>query len=69
MSFSLPVVATNVGGNPEAVIHEKNGFIVDPNNLIEFKNYLDLLIKDGTKRNTFGYQSLIHLKSNFHLKE
>lgn len=68
MSFSLPVVATNVGGNPEAVIHEKNGFIVDPNNLIEFKNYLDLLIKDGTKRNTFGYQSLIHLKSNFSFK-
>ena len=68
MSFSLPVVATNVGGNPEAVIHEKNGFIVDPNNLIEFKNYLDLLIKDRTKRNTFGYQYLIHLKSYFSFK-
>ena len=68
MSFSLPVVATNVGGNPEAIIHEKNGFIVDPNNLIEFKNYLDLLIKDETKRNNFGYQSLIHLKSNFSFK-
>ena len=68
MSFRLPVVATNVGGNPEAIIHEKNGFIVDPNNLIEFKNYLDLLIKDETKRNNFGYQSLIHLKSNFSFK-
>ncbi len=31
MSLSLPVIATSVGGNPETVIHNKTGILVEQN--------------------------------------
>jgi glycosyltransferase involved in cell wall biosynthesis len=39
MAMGLPVVATNVGGNAEAIRHNENGFITavkDPNNIADF---------------------------------
>jgi glycosyltransferase involved in cell wall biosynthesis len=44
MASSLPVVATDVGGNPEAIISEKTGFIVPPNDPEAIsKRIMDLL--------------------------
>jgi len=54
MASSKPVIATNSGGNPEAIVDGATGILVlpeDPSSLAE--SILDL-IKDETKRNRMG---------------
>ena len=45
MATELPVIATDVGGNPELVINNQTGYLVPKQNPIAmaeaFKNYLD----------------------------
>ncbi len=60
MSASLPVIATNVGGNPELVVDGKTGIIVPSRNpeamadaivrLLEDKNLAKKMGKEGRKR-------------------
>ena len=65
MSFGLPVIASNVGGNSEAVFHNQNGFLFDLNDANSFKNYLKILIQDQEIRYNFGKKSLNIVKENF----
>ena len=42
--LKIPIIATNVGGIPELIIHEKTGLLVPPNNPKKLKQtILDLL--------------------------
>jgi len=61
----LPMIATDVGGNPEAIVNNENGFIVppnDPNNLS--KKILDL-IENKALRERFGQKAHNYVKRNF----
>lgn len=51
---SLPVVATDVGGLPELVLHENTGFIVKPGNAQELRVALEALLVDPEKRKEYG---------------
>ena len=44
MSLKLPVLATNVGGNPELIKDKHNGFLVEKGNYIDFANRLSIPI-------------------------
>lgn len=46
MASGLPVVATRVGGNPEAVVHEETGFIVPPREPRELARALRPLLEN-----------------------
>lgn len=46
MMAGLPVVASNIGGNNELVVHGKTGFLCDVNDAQAFAKYVLLLIKD-----------------------
>jgi glycosyltransferase involved in cell wall biosynthesis len=71
MATALPVIATNVGGNPELVVNDQTGYLVQKQNPLSmaeaFKNYIDnpdLLIchgKAGRNRceSTFSLQRMI----------
>lgn len=54
MQFSLPVVSTNEGGISEAVINDENGFIIEPKNVNQLAEKLELLIKNKDLREEMG---------------
>ncbi len=60
----LPSIAGNVGGQPEAVIHEKTGFIVDGTNLMELEQSLKKLILDSNLRENMGKNALLWAKQH-----
>jgi glycosyltransferase involved in cell wall biosynthesis len=49
-----PVVATNVGGNPEMMIDGKTGFLVDKGNPEQLIDKFSLLLKDETLAKKMG---------------
>ena len=61
MSISLPVIATNVGGNSEVVVDSSTGLIVDKGNAEMLSSAIDKLSNSSELRETFGKQG----KNNF----
>ncbi len=54
MAHGIPIVASAVGGIPDLVIHEKNGFLVPSQNTEELAKYIQVLIADEEKRKKMG---------------
>jgi glycosyltransferase involved in cell wall biosynthesis len=54
MSCGLAVVATDVGGNREAVRHERSGFLVPANAPDQLASAMRRLLRDASLRRTFG---------------
>ena len=54
MASSKPVIATNSGGNPEAVEDGATGLLVPPEDPNKLAESILTLIKDKTKRNQMG---------------
>lgn len=58
MACGLPIIGTNVGGMPEGIKNEVNGFIVPSKNEKELVKKLMILIEDDNLRREFGNNSL-----------
>ncbi|MFB6732773.1 glycosyltransferase family 4 protein [Bacillus mobilis] len=58
MASSLPIVATDVGGIPEAVEHNENGYLIVPGDKKRLKEYLLELIKSKELRQQYGKYGL-----------
>ncbi|MBK8481504.1 MAG: glycosyltransferase family 4 protein [Proteobacteria bacterium] len=54
MAMERPLVATNVGGIPEAVDHGVEGFLVDPDDVEGFAAHLGTLLGDAALRQRMG---------------
>jgi glycosyltransferase involved in cell wall biosynthesis len=54
MAAGVPVVAAEVGGNLELVKHGVTGFLVPPENEIEFSAALEKLVTEPELRQRFG---------------
>lgn len=67
MSLSLPVIATNVGGNSEIIDHNKNGFLVEKNDYKGLAKYLKMLIFDKELCKKLGKNGYNKVKQNFNL--
>jgi len=65
MAAGLPVVATRVGGNPEAIIDGMTGWIVPPRNPEELANKIVDLLNDPQKARRWGELGKIRIKENF----
>ncbi len=61
----MPVVSTNVGGIPEAVIDGENGYIVAPGDVEFLAGRLTQLLKDAVLREKMGRRSLAIAKEKF----
>lgn len=54
MASAKPVIATDVGGNPEAVRHDQTGFLVPVGDVGAFAQRAETLIADARLRKTMG---------------
>ena len=54
MAAGLPVVACDVGGNPEAVVDRETGRLVPPRNAAAFASAVSELLADPEKRKAMG---------------
>ncbi|GGA76520.1 glycosyl transferase [Edaphobacter acidisoli] len=65
MAASLPVVATNVGGNAEAVQHGTSGFIVPPDDADKLANAVIQLLNDTPRAKSMGAAGRKIVEENF----
>ena len=68
MACKIPIIASNVGGNKELVINDKNGFLINPNSSDELLEKISQLSKDFKLRQKFGEASF-ELVKEFEWKE
>lgn len=54
MALGKSIVASNVGGIPDLIVHGKNGFLVPPKNPKELAKYIQVLLEDKDKREKMG---------------
>ena len=54
MSYSQPVIATNVGGIPEFLRSHENGILIEPGNLEQIKNAILYFVENPEKISEYG---------------
>jgi len=67
MRAGLPVIASNVGGVPEAVMEGKTGYVVDRGDADTFRDRLLALIADSALRRRMGNAGRRRYETNFTL--
>lgn len=69
MALKLPVIATNVGGNKELIINNKNGYIVEKGDYNKFASYLQKLIISKPLRDRLGNKSYEIITKRFNIEK
>lgn len=69
MASGLPVIATNVGGNQELVVHGQTGFLVEKQNPPQMRGYLFEYVKDKSKRQLHGKNGRQRVLTEFSMDE
>ena len=69
MSYKLPVIATDVGGNSEAINHGYTGYIVRKGDYKNFSKYLTKLILDVNLRKRLGLAGYQIVKQKFEVSK
>ncbi|MCB1874101.1 MAG: TIGR03088 family PEP-CTERM/XrtA system glycosyltransferase [Gammaproteobacteria bacterium] len=65
MATGLPIVATNVGGTPELVEHEINGYLVQSGDSDRMGSYIGRLVHSKEQRKIMGLASLERVRNQF----
>lgn len=65
MSYSIPVIAPDVGGIPEVIRSGETGLLFSKRNVLECTNHLISLIELSQLKSTLGKNSNEYLKSKF----
>jgi sugar transferase (PEP-CTERM/EpsH1 system associated) len=69
MACELPIVATQVGGNPEVVVDAETGFLVPPENPKAFAEKLLLLMQNPDLRRSMGTAGRARVLANFSVQK
>lgn len=68
MALSKPIVATNVKGNNELVVHEITGFLASPRDYQKIGEYTLKLLKNKPLARSMGEQAFIRVKEKFDIR-
>ena len=69
MALSKPVVATNIKGNNELVVHGETGYLVEPGNPEEISSYVLKLLNDQPLAKKMGRLGYSRVKEKFALNK
>lgn len=69
MAAGKPVIATNSGGSPEAVIHKKTGLLVPPCDSNALSDAIQRLIESKEMRQSMGLHGLNRVTTTFTLQK
>ncbi|MFH1898234.1 MAG: GT4 family glycosyltransferase PelF [Candidatus Desantisbacteria bacterium] len=69
MASGLPVIATNVGGNPEVVLNGKTGVLVPPDNPEALAEEIIILLKNEQTRKNYGMSGRKIVQESFSLEK
>jgi L-malate glycosyltransferase len=69
MAAGVPVVATDVGGNPELVKHGETGLLVPPEDEEKLVEALAHLVRDSSLRSRYAARSRDFARAHFHIDE
>jgi glycosyltransferase involved in cell wall biosynthesis len=67
MAAALPTIATNVGGNPEAIVDGETGLIVAPRDLAQMQEAIERLASDTGLRAMMGQEASRRIEQHFGL--
>ena len=59
------IIATNVGGTPEIILGENDGFLIEPKNIETLKEKLEILVNNTGVRENFGNNAYKKVKDKF----
>ena len=65
MSYSLPVISTNVGGVPEAITHNKNGLLLPSRDILSLQNAVKQLTTDPNLCERLGKEARKTVEEKF----
>ena len=65
MHAQLPVIATKVGGIPDAIVHRDTGFLIEPEDTDSLIQYLKLLIENPSLTREIGIKAKAFAQENF----
>lgn len=68
MQAGLPVVCSNVGGNPEAVEHDETGYLYPCGDTAELAKHLESLGNSGELRQRLGDNALRRARERFNME-
>lgn len=67
-AMGVPIVATNVNGVPDIVVHNETGFLVEKSDLESFEKYTKTLIENDNLTKKMGKNARAHVTANFSWK-
>ena len=65
----LPIVATDVGGNPDIITNDENGILIPPENAGALKNALENMLADKNKALSLGKKAREKILKEFTLEK
>lgn len=69
MAVGMPIVATNVGGNSEAVVNKKTGLLVPAKDVVSISNAVESIIVEPLKAKQYGKAAQIRFNENFTIRK
>ncbi len=69
MAMGIPVVATNVGGVPELVVHGETGALAETGEYIRLVRYVLMLLRDNVVSGEFSIKSRDRILNKFSFKK
>ena len=67
MAHGLPIVATNVGGTPEVVVHDDTGLLVPPRDPDALADAIVWMIQHPFERRVMGRRGRLRVAAHFNL--